>query len=155
MCSTIAIDQVRKSSNISQQLASQDIEDVLGDAAYVELVNQCYGIEGKNTIAPPETKDGEVPGRIVKFVEEWFRTMTPEVPNLNHTEPADLMIRQGLDLTLPDLHTALDRFESLFSDLNTMLDRDDGESTMTIPEIVIPGRNRPKREKANHRWHEN
>lgn len=144
MCSTIAIDQLRKSSNVSQQLASQDIENALGDAAYVELVNQCYGFEGKNTIAPPETKDGEVPGRIVKFVEDWFRTMPPEVPNLNHTEPADFMIRQGLDLTLPDLDTALDRFESLFSDLNKMLDRDDGESTMTIPEIVIPGRNRSK-----------
>ena len=70
--------------------------------------------------------------------------MPPEVPNLNHTEPADFMIRQGLDLTLPDLDTALDRFESLFSDLNIMLDRDDGESTTTKPEIVIPGRNRSK-----------
>lgn len=120
-----------------------DIEDVLGDDAYVELVNQCYDLKGENVILVPEVAEGEQRGRIVKYVEEKFRSMPPETPDLNHTEPADFMIRQGLHLTLPGLDAALDRFETLFSDLNAILENDCAQSNR--PEVVTRMGHRPIR----------
>ena len=35
--------------------------------------------------------------------------------------PAEFLIQQGLEFTLPDMDKALSRFESLFRDLNAML----------------------------------
>src|SRR5207244_1911928 len=33
--------------------AEADIEDLLGDVAYTDLVNQCYGLTGKNKLKVP------------------------------------------------------------------------------------------------------
>ncbi|MCC5785610.1 MAG: AAA family ATPase [Phycisphaerales bacterium] len=114
-----------------------DIEDLLGDNAYVDLVNQCYSLEGGNIIMPPKVADGATPGRIMKYVEEHFRVMPPEIPELNHTDPADFMVRQGLDIKLPELDAALERFEKLFADLNTILHgADQKETTPKVPTRV-------------------
>jgi energy-coupling factor transporter ATP-binding protein EcfA2 len=90
-----------------------DIEDVLGAAAYVEIVNATYGA----TIGAPAAGS-----RVVKYVEDQMRLL-PALPEFNHYGPAEhlLLNRKTLVAKLSNIEDALARFEKLFTDLNALL----------------------------------
>jgi predicted ATPase len=96
-----------------------DVEDVLGHHFYCALVNRCYSLKGSDLLAD-QTSDAS--GRVIKEVEDHFRTMATDAPKFDHCAPA-LYLAEHTDVlqALPDLDAALDRFESLFVDLNKLL----------------------------------
>lgn len=98
-----------------------DIEDLLGRSFYVALLNECYSLSQDNKL--PSKKPENTPMRVVKEVEDYFRTLPPEVPEFDHTKPALFLMENTATLRdkLPYLRRALDRFEKLFMDLNKLL----------------------------------
>jgi energy-coupling factor transporter ATP-binding protein EcfA2 len=97
-----------------------DIEDVLGGAIYIELVNACYGLKGKQAIAVPQQG-----GRIVKFVDEQARTWPAGSPEFDHYTPSAYLTEHRTALLKKvaeaDLEAALVQFEKLFADVNALL----------------------------------
>lgn len=95
-----------------------DVEDVVGAAAYAELVNKTYGLPTADKVAAPPAA-----ARVVKHVEEHFRTVKADVPEFDHFAPAAHLLekRTALFRSLPDVEPALDRFEKLFADLNGLI----------------------------------
>jgi hypothetical protein len=94
-----------------------DVEDIIGAANYVWLVNACYALTGSQTVQLP------IAGatvRIVKHVEEHFARMPPDAPEFDHFAPSRYVIEHGAN-TLPDLAGALGRFERLFVDVSGLL----------------------------------
>lgn len=96
-----------------------DTEDLLGREAYINLVNDAYGLKGNEKL--PLTKPAEAPERVVKEVEDHFRTKAASCPDFDHYRPAEFLTRQGLSYQLDGLDVALNRFEKLFSVLNSFL----------------------------------
>ena len=101
-----------------------DIEDLLGRAFYYHLVNQCYGLQGDWALVPDKQ---DTAGRVVKEVEDHFRTLPPDAPEFDHYAPAAYLVENGNRLRdeVPGLADALDRFERLFHDLNEILRKGD------------------------------
>jgi predicted ATPase len=98
-----------------------DVEDLLGDKFYVELVNRCYGLTGAQIFRVPVVVPGQPASRIVKAAENHMRTMPPDVPEFTHPDPADYLLRQGIEAEYPGMSEALDRFQTLFEKLNSIL----------------------------------
>jgi len=98
-----------------------DVEDILGPQLYIELVNACYALKGKQAVAVPPASGG----RIVKYAEEHFRTLPPGTPELDHYAPSTYLTEHRSavlkKLADADLEAALSRFEKLFDDLNALL----------------------------------
>lgn len=101
--------------------AEADTEDVIGRAAYVYLVNECFRLKG--TAALPDTKPNDAPLRVVEEVKTFFATLPVDSPLFDHYVPAEFLTEHGATLrdSVPELGQALDRFERLFSDLNKLL----------------------------------
>jgi len=99
-----------------------DIEDLLGRSLYIALVNKCYALNDAHKL--PVRKPPDAPLRVVKEVEDHFRTLPPDVPEFDHTSPALFLMENTAKLrtVLPYLDRALDKFERLFKDLNVLLD---------------------------------
>lgn len=97
-----------------------DVEDMLGRSTYVELVNECYELKGQNKLPKPKAA---ATGRVVKDVEDHFRTLPASVSEFDHFAPASYLVEHtsALKTSLPNLDEALDRFEALFKDLNSLL----------------------------------
>jgi energy-coupling factor transporter ATP-binding protein EcfA2 len=93
-----------------------DMEDVIGREVYVELVARTYDLPGTKKL--PMNKPSDAPIRLIQEVEEHFKS---EKLDFDHYRPAEFMIQQGHQFTLPGLDAALDRFESIFRDLNALL----------------------------------
>lgn len=95
-----------------------DIEDVVGADLYASIVNDCYDLAASKPVAP-----GAPGARIVKHVEDHFRTLPPHAPEFNHYPPSAHLLEHRSRLLAPSPTTdaALDRFERLFKDLNAML----------------------------------
>ena len=98
-----------------------DTEDLLGRSNYVHLVNECYSLAGSNRV--PAKKPADAPERVVEEVEDKFRTLTASIPEFDHFTPSEYLLHRGDELktSFPDLSEALDRFEALFKDLNSLL----------------------------------
>ena len=98
-----------------------DLEDVLGRNFYVELVNSCYKLKGKNAL--PNTKPTAAQSRAVKEVEDHFRTLPNTIPEFDHYTPCAYLLSNAESLrgNLPEENEALDRFEELFKSLNALL----------------------------------
>lgn len=99
-----------------------DIEDVLGAPLYCKLVNSCYSLDKAQAVTSPTSA-----GRIVKHVEEHFRTLPNTVEEFDHYAPAAYFTEQR-SLVLKkipelELNAVLDRFQKLFADLNSLLER--------------------------------
>lgn len=96
-----------------------DVEDILGRTTYVALVNRCYKLEGTQRITGGTTREP----RVVGEVEAHFRTLPPSAPAFDHYTVAEYLMLNGaaLQIALPGLDEALDRFERLFGDLNQLL----------------------------------
>jgi hypothetical protein len=100
--------------------AEADIEDVLGTALYVELVNACYGLKGKQAVAAPASVV-----RIVKHAEDHFRTLPATVAEFDHYAPSSYLTEHRSavlrKVAEEELEAALVRFEKIFLDLNALL----------------------------------
>jgi hypothetical protein len=121
-----------------------DMEDLAGATTYSELVNKTYALPASDKVAPPPAG---APVRIVKYVEEHFRTVKADVPEFDHFTPSSHLIEKRTSLlkSLPDVGAALDRFEKLFTDLNGLippggLSRGEGVSVGSWPTPVSRGR---------------
>jgi predicted ATP-dependent endonuclease of OLD family len=94
-----------------------DLEDVIGNTNFLALVNACYASHLKAPTSPPSN----AAGRILSHVEDAFRLLLPPTPEFDHYTPAEFLIRNESKLTLPELPTALDRFEQVFKDINAFV----------------------------------
>jgi len=96
-----------------------DIEDAIGWRNYLTLVNLCYGLEGANVLNDPEAAND----RVLKKVHERFGTMPVGIPEFDHYTVSEYLIknRTAVFAAMPDLDSALDRFEEIFKQLNGML----------------------------------
>ncbi len=97
-----------------------DIEDIIGREMYVTLVNECYGLRPPEAL--PIIKPATAPMRAVKEAEDHFRTNVTAGAEFDHYRPSEFLTQSGLKYNPPGLAGALDRFEKLFTDLNTLLD---------------------------------
>ena len=69
----------------------------------------------------PMERSGDSPAKVVEEVKD-FITSLPQGPGrFDRYRPAEFLIQQGADFSLPELDRALNRFVSLFQDLNAML----------------------------------
>jgi len=94
-----------------------DIEDVLGRDLYLSLIRKCYKLQKKNEL--PSKKPVNSPVRVLKEVEEHFRTLPVSVPEFDHYTPARfLMENPAVVDELNGLDVCLDRFEQLFISVN-------------------------------------
>jgi hypothetical protein len=96
-----------------------DVEDLLGREAYINLVTEAFALKAKEKL--PHTKPQDAPERVVKEVEQHFRTKATSASEFDHYKPAEFLTQQGLDYELKGIEIALDRFEALFKDLNAFL----------------------------------
>lgn len=96
-----------------------DLEDVIGWRNYLTLVNKAYGLVGTSELK----EDEQTEARVAKVVEDKFRTMPSFVPGFSRYTASEYFIkhRDAVFSALPDVPPALDRFESIFRDLNNML----------------------------------
>ena len=101
------------------------IEDLIGWPTYFGLVNLCYKLPRKKRLsltAPDETVSiDSQPKRLVLRVEEYFTAAGPDFGSFDRYKPAEFLVEHtGKCLKkLPDLSRTLDRFEKLFTDINT------------------------------------
>ena len=93
-----------------------DIEDMIGRRTYAELTKQAYDLTDE--MIRPIARSGSSPVPVVQEVRDHLKTLPQD---FDRYRPAEFLIQQGVDFTLPDLDRALNRFESLFEDLNGML----------------------------------
>ena len=100
--------------------AEADTEDLLGGQLYIDLVNKAYGLKAATKISLPED-DTSV--RIVPIIEARFRMMPPEVADFDHYAPSLYLFenRTSFFKSVPSEHIALDRFEQLIRDVNSLL----------------------------------
>lgn len=97
-----------------------DIEDVLGRDLYLSLIHKLYKLAKKNEL--PSKRPETAPIRVLKEVEEHFRTLPASVPEFDHYSPARfLMETPKIEGELSGLDAALDRFERLFKSINGLL----------------------------------
>ena len=93
-----------------------DIEDIIGRRTYVELTKHTYNLTDE--MIRPIAGSGSSAVPVVQEVKDHLKTLPQDY---DRYRPAEFLIQQGVDFTLPDLDQALSRFESLFEDLNEML----------------------------------
>ena len=98
-----------------------DIEDIIGRANYIALVNAAYGLKRPNTLLTKKPKD--VPGRVLQEVQKHFDVLPANFPAFDHYTPSVYLTEHSAELreSLPGLDAALDRFEALFRDLNALM----------------------------------
>ena len=101
------------------QGSEADIEDLIGRANYMAIVNVAFDLKGKSRLNPSPEPERQ---RVVEEVEEHFRVLK-HAREFSHYEPAQYLTEHGheLQVALPELDAALDRFEKLFRDLNSCL----------------------------------
>lgn len=97
------------------QCPSSDIEDIIGAAAYVKLINACYELTGDKAIAIESVKDGEV-----LHSTEAILSQNPSV-HFDHYRPSMYLIKHPDIWEIEDITDALDRFERVCSDINKAL----------------------------------
>lgn len=99
-----------------------DIEDLIGREAYVYLVNNSLKLTGSHQI--PDEKPEDADKRVVKEVEKHCRTLPPRFPQFGHYVPIDYLVTLPEEEVkeIPGIEGALDRFERLFRDLNSLIE---------------------------------
>ncbi len=96
-----------------------DVEDLLGRALYVDVVNRCYNLTGSKRLKATRPKDA--PERVVKEVEQHFKLLA-DVEDFDHFSPASFLLENRESLaSSPALEDALGRFERLFETVNSFL----------------------------------
>ena len=100
-----------------------DVEDILGEPPYLDLVNHAFGLGGNSALSSAAlAATGEKSQRVLRRVEAAMRVLA-SAPEFDHYIPAWWLI-QHPDFLSPqssELKAALDRFEALFKRLNGLL----------------------------------
>jgi hypothetical protein len=99
--------------------AGGSIEDVIGSAAYLGLVNLCYGLPRRVRLRPSESfKDSN---SLLRQVEEHFASVGLGVGAFDRYKPAEFLVENTKKCLkkLPNLSDALNRFERLFAEINS------------------------------------
>jgi len=96
---------------------SSDIEDLIGTAEYIYLVNKCYRLNEKNSIKKSSCIEGEV----LQYVVNEMSVVTSDIPEFNHYAPSEYLLQNPQIYEGVDLTETLCRFERLFKDLNSLL----------------------------------
>lgn len=97
-------------------MGEADVEDLIGEAGYLDLVNRALGLQGAAQLGPRPSG-----GRIVKWVDEQARILPAGTPAFDHYLPAAHLVGLGQAFSIADEASALNRFERLFCDLNKLL----------------------------------
>lgn len=100
-----------------------DVEDLLGDVLYLEVVNKALAIDIKKPITVADlTATGEKSVRIAKRVEAAVR-MRPELPLFDHYVPSWWLVQNPKYIAREsaEVNAALDRFENCFKSINALL----------------------------------
>ncbi len=99
-----------------------DIEDLIGREFYISLVNLQLAALGTKKIPKTRAKDANI--RVVKEVEDHYRTLPPHIPEFDHYQPMTMLLNTPLETLekLPGMDEALTRFESLFQKLNSLIE---------------------------------
>lgn len=121
------------------------IEDLIGLPNYFTLVNLCYKLPRKKRL--PLTASGETisteeyPISTVRQVEEYFAATGLDIQPFDRYRPAEFLIENtGKCMKkLPEMTKALDRFERLFTDINTCRKSPQGfeKSGYSAPQPII------------------
>jgi predicted ATP-dependent endonuclease of OLD family len=95
-----------------------DIEDLIGENTYIELVNLAYGLKATNRLK--RHKNNTSTSRVLEVVEDHFRTLPSDVREFDHYYPAEFFVSNTDEIlkNLPGLEEAYNRFEKLFKDIN-------------------------------------
>jgi predicted ATP-dependent endonuclease of OLD family len=110
---------LRTTSYLDQDEA--DIEDLVGWDMYINLVNNALKLP--DHLKLPQQKPQNANKRAVKEVEAQCRMLPPGFPEFDHYLPVGYLMELSPKeiVALPGLENALNRFEKLFHDLNTLI----------------------------------
>ena len=100
-----------------------DIEDFFEPALLVDIVNRAFNLGPEQAIKVAQLQNKNALSRIVKRVEDLFRTMPPEVEEFDHFKPSDWLFRNTaiLQKNTNKVTKTLERFENAFKKLNGLL----------------------------------
>jgi len=101
-----------------------DIEDLIAERVYVDLVNKSFGLAGKLSIDSEKLANAQCESpRVEKRMEALFKLLPPEAPLFDHFTPADWLIRNPavLDSEEEAVKETLAMFEKVFETYNRML----------------------------------
>jgi predicted ATPase len=96
-----------------------DTEDIVGRPLYIKLVNRAYDLKTTNRL--PDAKPAGAPNRVILEVEDHFRALPATVPEFDHFTPSRFLIEHPTDFSGSAVDAALDNFERLFVDANSLL----------------------------------
>jgi hypothetical protein len=98
------------------KLQTCDIEDMVGSAAYIKFVNACYGISYSTPVTVPDSLEGKT----LSFVEKEMDKLSLS-RKFNHYTLSECLIRIPDVFSDEGIKDALDRFEKLFRNVNSLL----------------------------------
>jgi hypothetical protein len=120
------------------------IEELIGRRTYFGLVNLCYKLPKRSrlplAIAAPDAIPGQ-PKRLIEQVEEHFAIRAPGAGTFDRSRPAEFLMENTRKCRrkLPDLSQALDRFERLFSEINSVQSlRQEPKTPAAVPVAAHP-----------------
>ena len=96
-----------------------ELEDVIGHRTYVELTRNAYSLE--SDLMRPIERSSSSAAKVAEAVKDFMVSLPQGSGKFDRYRPAEFLIQQSGDFSLPELDRALNRFESLFKDLNAML----------------------------------
>ena len=94
-----------------------DVEDFFTEAFFAMLLNEAYGLEGKNKLSARKLIGADKnTARNVKRAEAYFRVLPDRYREFGHFDPAlHLLTRpELLEENSPAVNKSLDRFEAAF-----------------------------------------
>jgi len=100
------------------------IEELIGRPTYFKLVNLCYKLPRKMRLRlmKPEVIEDVAgqPKHLAHEVEKHFAACGSEAGTFDRYRPAEFLAEntRKCEKKLPELSSALDRFEKLFADIN-------------------------------------
>lgn len=127
-----SIEKIRKSNLLKKEnilLVSDfaekdeaDIEDLFSKSLFIDIINRTFELSGEDVLTE-EKLSIYSETRIVKRVESYFRTLSPETKNFSHLSPAYWLARNidVFDTEDPSAKETLDRFENLLKAINRLL----------------------------------
>ncbi len=118
----ISTEQILTAADFTDKDES-DIEDFFEPDLYLEIVNTAYELNSEHEIKMEHILNENASSRLVKKVENLFRTMPMEIPEFDHFTPSAWLIRNGdiLEDGSERVTKTLKRFEQAFKKVNVLL----------------------------------
>lgn len=97
-----------------------DIEDLFEPAIWLRIVNEAYGLKGKDALAD---KQFTGKGRVLEITGAHFNVLKAQTPEFDHFTPASFLFSHPEILAdkSKEAQTSLDRFQTVFDRINEML----------------------------------